>query len=182
MATATAGGPENRHATLRAGVPPSEATLASRNRSEAPTHAPPELRSKARHRTQRARHPADRAKATGQRAQARIPHHRAGTAPRASHREDGDAPKRTEGALPPRGVCIRSAQARLKEKPQGTAMYKMTGCACNAAYRAGQGMSYQFSKLFSAIVPIFKNFSPPGDTPRVRPPLGSSHGNPTRSS
>ena len=29
-------------------------------------------------------------------------------------------------------------------------MDKMTGCACNADSRAGQGMSYQFSKLFSA--------------------------------
>ena len=29
-------------------------------------------------------------------------------------------------------------------------MNKMTGCACNADSRAGQGMSYQFSKLISA--------------------------------
>ena len=43
-----------------------------------------------------------------------------------------------------------SAQARPKGKLKGTAVYKMTGCACNAGSRAGQGMSYQFSKLFSA--------------------------------
>ena len=56
----------------------------------------------------------------------------------------------TEGALRPTGMYIRSAQARPKTKPKGTAMYKMTGCACNAGSRAGQGMSYQFSKRFSA--------------------------------
>ena len=164
----TAGGPENRHATLRAGVPPSQATLASGNRTEAPTHTQPSPRSTARHGTQRVRHPLGRAKAPGQQAQARTPHHRAGTAPRGSHREHGDARKRIEGAFPPTGVSIRSAQARLKGKPKGTAMYKMTGCACNAASRAGQGMSYQLSKPFSAVVPIFKTFLPPGTRPTKR--------------
>ena len=149
VAVTTAGDAKNRHATAKGGVPPSQATLASGSRSEGPTHTPPEPQSTARHGTQRPRHPADRAKATGQRAQARPPHHHAGTAPRGSHREHGDAPNRTEGASSPTGVYIRSAQARLKEKSKGTAMYTMTGCACNAASRAGQGMSYQFSILFS---------------------------------
>ena len=38
--------------------------------------------------------------------------------------------------------------------------YQMMGCACNDASRAKQGMSYQISKLFSAIVPIVANFLP----------------------
>ena len=40
------------------------------------------------------RHPANRAKATGKRTQAGTPHHDTGTAPRGSHREHRDAPKR----------------------------------------------------------------------------------------
>ena len=32
---------------------------------------------------------------------------------------------------------------------QGTAMYHVTDCACNAGSRTGQGMLYQFSKFFS---------------------------------
>ena len=66
----------------------------------------------------------------------------------------------TKGALPTTGVYIRLAQERPKEKPKGTAMYKITCRACNAGSRAGQGMLYQFSKLFS----------PPGHAPpRGRP-------------
>ena len=165
VAATTAGSPENLHATLRAGVPRSQAILASGNRTEAPTHTPPEPRSTARHGTRRARHPADRAKATGQRARTRTPHHQAGTAPQGSHGEHEGAPERTEGALPPTGVYIRSVQAKLKGKPKGTAMYKVMGCASNAASRAVQGMSYPISKRFSAVVPIFKAFIPPRTCP-----------------
>ena len=145
--------------------PPSQATLASGNRTEAPTHTPPEPRGTARHGTQRARHPADRAKATGRPAQAPTPHHRACTTPRGSHGEHGGAPKRTEGALPPTGVYIRSAQAKQKEQLQGTAMHKMMGCACNAASRVRQGMWHRISNLFSAFVPIISTFSPRGRAP-----------------
>ena len=55
MAATTAGCPENRHATLKAGVPQSQTNLTSGNRTEAPKHTPPEPRSTAQHRTQRAR-------------------------------------------------------------------------------------------------------------------------------
>ena len=122
--------------------PPNQAPRASRNRTEAPTHTPPELRGTAQHRTRRARHPADLAKATGRRAQAQTQRHQAGTAPRGSHGEHGGALRRIEGALPLTGVYIRSAHAKLKGQPKGTAMYKMMSCACNAASRAGQGMAY----------------------------------------
>ena len=160
VAATTAGGPESSQATLKAGVPLSQTTLTSGNRTEAPTPTPRESQSTARHGTQRARHPADQAKGTGQRTRAQTPHHHAGTASRGSHREHGDGPKRTEGALPPTGVYIRSAQEKLKRQPTGTAMYKMTGRAYNAGSREGQGMLYQFSKLFS----------PPGHAPaRGRP-------------
>ena len=47
-------------------------------------------------------------------------------------------------------------------------MYKMTGCACNAASRVEQGMSYQFSKRFSAVIPVFKTFPPLGTRPTKR--------------
>ena len=122
--------------------PPRQANLASGNPTEVPTHKPPEPRGTARHGTQRARQPAERAKATARRAQARVPHHRAGTAPRSSDGEHRGAAMRIEGALPPTGVYIRSAQGKLKGQLKGTAMYKMMGCACNAASRAGQGMLY----------------------------------------
>ena len=125
----------NCHATLRAGVSPSQAILASGNRTKAPTHTPPEPQSTAQYRTQPARHPAGRGKATGQ--QARTSHQQACTAPRGSHGEHGGAPKRTQGALPLTGLYIRSAQAKLEGKPKGTAMYKVMGCACSAASRAG---------------------------------------------
>ena len=46
----------------------------------------------------------------------------------------------------------------------------MTGCACSAASRAGQGMSYQFSKLFSP-----QGHAPPKERASItkaRPTLG----------
>ena len=121
-------------------VPPSQTTLTSGNRPETLTHTPPGPRSTAWHGTQRARQPANPAQATGQRTRARTPHHHAGTAPQGSHREHGNAKKRIKNgeALPQTGVYIRSTQVRPKGKPKGTAMYKMTGCACNAGSRAGQ--------------------------------------------
>ena len=157
--------PENRRATLRAGVPPCQATLDSSNCTQAPTHTPPEPRGTARHSTQRARHRADRPKATGRRAQARTPHHGAGTAARGPHGEHGHAAKRTEGALQPTGVYIRSAEVKLEGKPKGTAMYKIMGCACNAATRAEQGMLYRMSKNFLSGRTNCQNLSPPEDTP-----------------
>ena len=44
----------------------------------------------------------------------------------------------------------------------------MTGRACSAASRAGQGMSYQFSNPFSAVVPVLKTFLLPGTRPTKR--------------
>ena len=98
-------------------MPPSQATLTSGNRTEAPTHTPLEPQGIAEHSTRRARHPPDRAKVTGKRTQAPTPAHRAGTPPPGSHGEHGGAPRRTEGDLPPTGVYIHYAQARLKGKP-----------------------------------------------------------------
>ena len=43
------------------------------------------------------------ARQAGRQTRARAPHHRAGTAPWGSHGEHGDAPRGTDGALPPTG-------------------------------------------------------------------------------
>ena len=51
-------------------------------------------------------------------------------------------------------------------------MYEMMGCSCNAASRAGQGMSYRISERFSAVLRIINTFLPP----RTRPPQeGAMH-------
>ena len=52
-------------------------------------------------------------------------------------------------------------------------MCKMTGCACNAGSRAGQGMSYQFSKPFS---PRDTPHQEEGQSPpKHAPPRGGGH-------
>ena len=146
VAATTAGGLENRHATLKAGVPPSKTTLTSGNRPEKLTHTPQEPQSTARLGTKQARHSTNRIKATGQRTRARTPHHHAGTTARGSHREQGDAPKRIanrRGFATDGGVHTISTSETERKAP-GIVMYKMTGCACNVGSRAGQCMSYQF--------------------------------------
>ena len=55
--------------------------------------------------TEAARHGTIRHR-TGRQLHTRAPHHRAGAAPWGSHGEHGDAPRGTEGALPPTGVYI----------------------------------------------------------------------------
>ena len=44
----------------------------------------------------------------------------------------------------------------------------MMGCACNDASRAGLGMSYRISKLFSAVVPVVATFLPLRTRPNMR--------------
>ena len=50
--------------------------------------------------------------------------------------------------------------SELKGQPKGIGKYQMMGCACNAASREGQGMSYRISKLFSAVYQLSLLFSP----------------------
>ena len=150
VAATTAGGPDNRHATLKAGVSPSETTLTFGKCPETPTHRPPEPRSAARHGTQRDWHPAKGAKATGQRTRAETPHNQAGTAPRRSHSEHGDAPKTiatrrgfaTDGGVHTIGTfeTERKAEGRRNVLDDGLCMLRWL--------QGGAGHVVQSSKTF----------------------------------
>ena len=66
------------------------------------------------------------------------------------------------------GVYILSAQAQLKGRPKDTAKYQVKNCACEDACRAGQGVSYRISKLFSRARANCRYPSSPEDKPPLR--------------
>ena len=67
-----------------------------------------------------------------------------------------------------KGPCHR--RGCTYDWPKGTAKHQMMGCACNAASRTSQGMSYRIWKPSSAVVPIVATFL----ALRTRPTIGGA--------